>query len=362
MPRVHSRVSARLWSGDTGRELRNHSAHVRLVQIWLITNEPAIREPYGLYHVEMDVAVVQIGSGVSEELFLDGLSVLCDLGFCRWDARSRFVWVVNMAAEQLLENWQPLKAAGERPDWRVVGARRWYATCRDNPFLGPFYDLYAPYLGLEVRRQAVRLPPPKAPSEGASKPRTSTDQDPDLAREGGVGGEQPVNLMNALRTALERVDDPGLRRRRFEEWWAIYPVQAGKGAAWEEYERRRPPHDRLMATTRAYLESEEWAERDDGRRAIPNPKTFLHEGRWDDTPRPLAKRRAKVGTNDYYAQGDARLAWQRECARLGHQPACESEEACTALATAWRAACLHTPRCERKIECETRRMNEARTR
>ncbi len=287
------------------------SPYVRLVEHWLVTNETAINEPYGLYLCQPDVAVVQIGSRITEAIFDKAIGALGRLGFVRWDAESRFVWVVNQAAHQLLENWQPMKTN----DWRVLAARKWYAACQTNPFLGPFFDMYGPYLHLEQRREGKPL------QRGFEAPRSTSVPalDLDLSGEGGVGGETAESIALKRRADV----DIGLRTE-FEAWWAICPVKVGKGAAWEEYQRQRPPFEQLMATTRAYLESEEWAPKSDGERAIPHPRTFLHQRRWEDTPTRLRPRAAGP------TQGDD-----------------------------WRDACPHTPQCSTPRRCELRRMKEA---
>lgn len=74
---------------------------------------------------------------------------------------------------------------------------------------------------------------------------------------------------------------------RFAAWWAIYQRKCGKGDAWAAWKKHLPPVEKIMATTAAYLESEEWAPKSDGCRPIPHPTTFLNGGRWDDEPTPL---------------------------------------------------------------------------
>lgn len=313
MARTHARVSARLWTGQTGRDLRAESPYVRLVEHWLMFNETAIAEPYGLYLCQPDVAAIQIGSRITEPMFLKSLGDLARLGFVRWDDKSRFVWVIKGAGHQLLENWTPLKAG----DWRIVAARRWYAACPDNPFLGPFFDLYAKYLGLEQRRESVR-------SQGAFEAPISTSGFDLVGEEGGVGGETPRPSIKAESDfrIIDRANE--LLEAGFAEWWEIYPVKVGKGATKRLYFELKPPQDRLMATTRAYIESEEWAPKSDGKAAIPHPRTFLYQGRWEDTPTPLRSR----------ARGP----------RQGDD---------------WREACPHQPKCQTPRLCEARQMKAA---
>lgn len=70
----------------------------------------------------------------------------------------------------------------------------------------------------------------------------------------------------------------------FEQWWAQYPKKVGKQAAlkaWKNAQNRPRINDLLAALARACA-SEQW--RKDGGQFIPNPATWLNQGRWDDEP------------------------------------------------------------------------------
>ena len=70
----------------------------------------------------------------------------------------------------------------------------------------------------------------------------------------------------------------------FEQFWTAYPKKVGKQAAQNAFRnaQNRPRIDDLLkAIDRARL-SEQW--RKDGGQFIPNPATWLNQGRWDDEP------------------------------------------------------------------------------
>lgn len=95
------------------------------------------------------------------------------------------------------------------------------------------------------------------------------------------GGPTPVPahaLIPATPTAAE------IEQQQFDTWWDLYPVKTAKAKARQAWSKHRPPFAKIMDTTRAYLESQEWAMRNDGRRPIPYPATFLNAGMWDDSP------------------------------------------------------------------------------
>jgi hypothetical protein len=71
---------------------------------------------------------------------------------------------------------------------------------------------------------------------------------------------------------------------RFDEWWAAYPKKVGKIAARKAYAKALtivPAHSLLAAVKNNGFNPD--------RRYIPNPTTWLNQGRWDDEPVPFAE-------------------------------------------------------------------------
>lgn len=97
---------------------------------------------------------------------------------------------------------------------------------------------------------------------------------------------------------------PTALRERFERFWEAYPKKVGKDAAWIEFQKRNPGDDlidEMIAVVHGQRASEQW--RKDGGQYIPHPRTWLHQGRWQDEVKPAAKSR---GEPSY-------LAWDEEC-------------------------------------------------
>jgi hypothetical protein len=74
-------------------------------------------------------------------------------------------------------------------------------------------------------------------------------------------------------------------RAGFEQFWVAYPRKVGKDAAWREWQRIRPvPDDAFTASAVAAIgqqrSSAQWQR--DGGHYIPHPRTWLHQGRWQD--------------------------------------------------------------------------------
>lgn len=76
---------------------------------------------------------------------------------------------------------------------------------------------------------------------------------------------------------------PSAQDRRFDEFWQSYPKKVGKKAAFASWKRIKPDvslFNKIMAAVEAAKGSKQWQR--DGGQYIPNPATWLNQGRWDD--------------------------------------------------------------------------------
>lgn len=102
---------------------------------------------------------------------------------------------------------------------------------------------------------------------------------------------------------LEKKDSPAREKRdlqteRFNAFWSAYPKKVGKAAAVKAWVKVKPTaelFEKIMATVAAYKQSEQW-QRDNGK-YIPNPTTWLNQGRWDDEL-PVAYGRPRSAMDD----------------------------------------------------------------
>lgn len=77
-------------------------------------------------------------------------------------------------------------------------------------------------------------------------------------------------------------------RERFVMFWTAYPRKVGKDAAWRAWQKRRPDEallGQMVSTLGWQVQSPKWLE--EGGRYIPNPATWLNQGRWEDEPMPI---------------------------------------------------------------------------
>jgi hypothetical protein len=65
----------------------------------------------------------------------------------------------------------------------------------------------------------------------------------------------------------------------FDEFWNFYPKKVGKDKAKTEWNKKKPKIDDVLKALNWQKESEQW---DKG--FIPNPATYLSQGRWKDEP------------------------------------------------------------------------------
>lgn len=80
---------------------------------------------------------------------------------------------------------------------------------------------------------------------------------------------------------------PDIQEQRFSEFWDQYPKKVGKAAALKSWKKIKPDaalFDHIMHAVAAAKASDQWR-RENGR-FIPNPATWLNQGRWDDEPTP----------------------------------------------------------------------------
>jgi hypothetical protein len=83
----------------------------------------------------------------------------------------------------------------------------------------------------------------------------------------------------------------------FDEFWKSYPKKVGKKAAQKAWSKAKdkPPIDSILKAISKQRQSDSWQR--DGGQYIPNPATWINEGRWDDElGRGTGNRSAGPGT------------------------------------------------------------------
>ena len=79
-------------------------------------------------------------------------------------------------------------------------------------------------------------------------------------------------------------------RERFDAFWRVYPKKVGKDAAWKAWQLRHLSDDLaavVIAALAWQVQQDNWLI--DGGRFVPNPATWINQGRWQDEPSTTPK-------------------------------------------------------------------------
>ena len=93
-----------------------------------------------------------------------------------------------------------------------------------------------------------------------------------------------IPLANANANIQDKARDKGTigrREKEFSIFWEAYPKKVGKQAARKSFDRIPASEiPKLVPAVEAQKQSQQWKR--EGGRFIPNPATWLNQGRWDD--------------------------------------------------------------------------------
>jgi hypothetical protein len=84
-------------------------------------------------------------------------------------------------------------------------------------------------------------------------------------------------LIEENRTEDIRLDKKNIYTEDFTIFWSAYPKKTGKDAAYKSWTKAKPRLDDVMYALSWQQESDQWK-----RGYIPNPATYLNQGRWKD--------------------------------------------------------------------------------
>lgn len=127
---------------------------------------------------------------------------------------------------------------------------------------------------------ATVAPPPRNEQQETPQPNA---KDPATKR-GRPRNEAAPGCTQTVRNRKEPSKEPLKNQHSlhsFDEFWKVYPKKIGKKAAARSWERLTPDEKaKAIESIPAHVSSDAWT-RNNGR-YIPNPQTFLNQGRWDD--------------------------------------------------------------------------------
>ena len=120
----------------------------------------------------------------------------------------------------------------------------------------------------------------------------------------------PKRAQSTAQPATQTESAPSALDVAFQEFWKVYPKKIGKGAALKAWKKLKPSRElqtRMSSAIADQRQSDQWRKGDG--QFIPNPSTWLNQGRWDDEPTP----------SDIAQTNHARhVDWFEECKRVHH--------------------------------------------
>lgn len=173
MARDYGKVSARFWTGDTGRQLRRLGAEVQLLALYLVTSPSS--NMVGLYYLPIPVMVHE--TGLTFEGASKALRSLGEVGFAHYDEDQEVIWVPEMARHQVDVELKP-------NDKRIKGVMAQVAEYRKCRYYGDFIEKYrAPFLLSVVAGEEAPSKPTRRAKQAPSKGHRSQEQDQEQDQE-----------------------------------------------------------------------------------------------------------------------------------------------------------------------------------
>lgn len=210
-------------------------------------------------------------------------------------------WALDFAQDGVLDKYDSDDLA-EAMEWdgdgdQLVGAliSSGFVDETDHGLMIHDWGVYA---GKLLERRAKDRARKRAAAEAAGVPKqirgssNGTDEESEETPTDYFVTNQPTNpnqptVPIPTNSTNQMSDEPSLQERRFAEFWEEYPKKVGKKAAQTSWKRLKPDaelFERIMEAVTTAKTSEQWNR--EGGRFIPNPATWLNQGRWDDVLTP----------------------------------------------------------------------------
>lgn len=253
---MYRTICTQLW---TDPKVRTLSMPGKLLFLYCITNPHTHLS--GVYY--LPVELIRKEAGLSDTLSHTLFDTLSEIGLCHRDADTETIFVTNMFRYQ---------GRGEKNE---RAAARHLATLHHSSIIQQFLVCYP-----SVKQYWTGYPIDTLSDSGKSCPpvpvlltRPNLHPNPNLQSNGGA--------------------------EEFEQFWLAYPKKVGKKEARKTWTKAkdRPAIADILAKVALAKQTAQWTK--DHGQFIPNPSTWLNQGRWDDEP---AKTHATV-FEEFLARG-----------------------------------------------------------
>ena len=158
------------------------------------------------------------------------------------------------------------------------------------------------------KNNSIKTCPPNPPQAGDGRAEKKDTKLPNVSNQSCADLENPLSLQNQSSENLMLKTGGGedekfssqsmtLTEQRFEEFWAVYPRKVARKAVLKIWKRLNPDaelHGQILKAIEQAKATEQW-QRENGR-YIPNPQTWINQGRWDDVYPTQIPQKKQEGT------------------------------------------------------------------
>lgn len=198
-----------------------------------------------------------------EEVLFYRLIVNCD-DYGRFDGRPS---IIKSRLFPLKENLTTKTVSGAIKKLESAGIVTLYVF-EGRPYLYlPTWDHHQ-----SVRAKRSKFPAPEDGVKSSASRCKQMKADESTCPRNPIQSESESESESEKRTLAEKSD--------FDAFWDVYPRKVGKGDARKAFAKVKAPVSVLIDAVKAQKQSQQWL-KDDGR-YIPNPATWLNQGRWED--------------------------------------------------------------------------------
>ena len=233
---VYRNIETSLWDDP---KVLGLPAPGKLLFVYLITNRHT--HVSGIY--VLPPVLAQFETGLKPETWDTLCHTLSEVGLVRFDVERSVVWVVRMFEYQ---------GKGEKNE---KSAAKHLDTLHKSPMIKDFLRTYPGVKEHKSHRVSHRVSRVGVQEQDQEQDQEQKNNPPKPPKGGDVPG--------------------------FAEFWTAYPKKIGKDAARKAWAKRTGvPLPAILSAIREQAQSEQW--RKDGGQFIPNPATWLNQGRWED--------------------------------------------------------------------------------
>lgn len=198
-----------------------------------------------------------------EEVLFYRLIVNCD-DYGRFDARPS---IIKSRLFPLKETLTTKTVSGAIKKLEIAGLVTLYVF-EGRPYLYlPTWDHHQ-----SVRAKRSKFPAPESGLQASEINCMQMHADESICPSNPVQSESISESESNMRADAKNDD--------FDAFWAVYPRKVGKGDARKAFAKVKAPVSVLIDAVNTQKQSQQWLKNDG--QYIPNPATWLNQGRWED--------------------------------------------------------------------------------